>query len=312
MNTEMSTPGAHRQDNFVTLEERATDLAAATKAARHLLRRGEYLVQQEDERYLVVRGRSGRIASLALDGVFYSEIGRKEGVSGERARQIAMDFFSKDGERLRKEALRHRRLMERRGQVTAYAKQHPMASIPQITREVGHGLTSEEIMTILGEEETSRRPMRASSGRGRQFTDKECLDALRAVAGDSKTLSVKRYQDSHGGKPSPMVLIHRFGSWKDACKAAGIEPAEARRDSWVSKWDKPSGLKRWLREFFEEYGPTGTSTQYDKWSRGVPERPSLATLRNRLGPWSTLRSLLQEDDAVTDKRAEDMAAAGAR
>lgn len=122
------------------------------------------------------------------------------------------------------------------------------------------------------------------------YTDEQILTALRAAAGlVAGPLSHGRYDAlAHAvGGPSSARVIQRFGSWRRACEAAGVESGTPSRD-YDRRWDRASVTDAVAQFLADE--DDGTYAGYQSWAKGHSERPSGATVRNVLGSWNDAKA----------------------
>ena len=147
---------------------------------------------------------------------------------------------------------------------------------------------------VRGERPTGR-------SRSRPWERDELLAVLRLAAPHQEQLTVQRYTDLRTvGRvtgPTPAIFNREFGSWSAACAAAGIRSGKRLHSNYSRKWSDEE-----LLDFVIEYvsatrsGATGESLtvkgmgQWLRSLRASREAPSLATIRNRLGSWSGVRS----------------------
>lgn len=300
--TSKKVEAPERAGDTITLPEVIDDLGEATKRARPLMKKGEVLIRQGHNIWAAGSGRNAEIASRVANGETYRAIAQdypaENGagtISGERVRQIADAYMNKESRGLRKEASDRRRHANAVAAVKTYAAEHVQASIPEIVRETGRHLDADGVIEALGKDEALRRPMRASTGKSVRFTDEDCLAALRKAASDEDgkptvPVSAGRYSKIIKDGPSPQTLILRYGSWRAACEAAGVKSSASARQAgtWKKGWSDDE-LRSYVSRFFTEVGPTGTTTDYVKWAKTVEGAPSLITVRNRLGRWTSIR-----------------------
>ncbi len=89
--------------------------------------------------------------------------------------------------------------------------------------------------------------------------------------------------------PAASEVMKRFGSWLQACEAAGIPtrgriaPQRTRRT-----WSEEE-LDAILGEFFAD-GPVKSPADYQEWSAARDDAPSLQTVLGRRGRWTELRA----------------------
>lgn len=83
-------------------------------------------------------------------------------------------------------------------------------------------------------------------------------------------------------------VIQRFGTWSEACRAAGVE-VEKRTRVYRRGWSEDD-LLTWARRYLQDAGPAPSYKDFQRWLREHKGEgaPSAATMRNRLGTWVTI------------------------
>lgn len=248
---------ASRIDQTVTLGAPVTGLTEANQAAAPLLSEGEYLVQSSPTSFAVVRGRTGAIASRVVEGESYAVVARDSGISTERVRQLCAPYMTPEVRNLRK------------------------ARLDATRRETA-------VLKRAARPATTPRAVKPT------YTDEECFAALRRAAGpDGQTpVSMGAYKRANAGSAAPAdyTLVVRFGSWADACAAAGVLPGAVPQREYSTAWSDVD-LRAWVYRFFDEVGldPLPTMHGFKEWAAHQPGKaPSPITVRNRLGRWSEL------------------------
>lgn len=131
---------------------------------------------------------------------------------------------------------------------------------------------------------------RAASGRA--WSDAQILEAIRHAATYEYPITANRFEQlrSIGEISAPSVpLVHmRFGGWRPACEAAGVESGETMRDNYESKWTD-ADLLHFAGQFLAHDTSNGTFADFEKWLGRDADRPSGATVRNRLGGWNDIK-----------------------
>jgi hypothetical protein len=149
-----------------------------------------------------------------------------------------------------------------------------------------------------------RAARKASLGRARTaaktYSDSDIAAALTSVAVSlGHVPRVKEYEAfaSTCGCPSLATVVNRMGGWTNAVKAAGLThastPARTRSRRWTADacWTA-------VRRAVAELEQIPTVVMYDRHAAGRPDLPSSATLRNRLGRWSTITTQLLAEQRV--------------
>jgi Homing endonuclease associated repeat len=134
---------------------------------------------------------------------------------------------------------------------------------------------------------TSCLSCRASNARWRRFSDAELLEALRAWTREygappraadwrrAPRSSSKLWEAQFPRWPPASVLIARFGSWREATRAAGLSP---RRLRWTDEQTR-AALRAWARRH-------GRAPRAVDWSRATDEHPSTSVPVARFGSWT--------------------------
>ena len=236
----------------------------------------------------------GQMHALYERGATLGEVGAQAGISAERVSQL----FKKAGlqarskaqiDELKRQAIA-RRAHERRDvivesfrdtrNISAVAKEHELSKLA--VREI---LEAE----IPFHEYRALRRMPAP----KQYSDQELLGLLReAGAARGGVLTIAFYNDfAHGRhtadrRPWPTHQTHcnRFGSWRNALHAAGMQANEQRAGRGVT-FDADQCLQA-IKAVHQQLGKTPTAQQYARHARdSAGSLPSLSTIRNRYDSW---------------------------
>jgi hypothetical protein len=134
-----------------------------------------------------------------------------------------------------------------------------------------------------------------SGARGAQtYSERDIIVALRAVAaGLGRVPSAKEYALLARGLelPSLPTVLNRMGGWTRAVQAAGMTPLGATGAARPRRWTEEACWGA-LRRVVEELGEIPTVVSYEAHAAGRPDLPSSATVRNRLGRWSSIAAQL--------------------
>ena len=82
-----------------------------------------------------------------------------------------------------------------------------------------------------------------------------------------------------------------MGGWTNALRAAGMDPVTAPTRARKRRWTDEACWAA-LRKVVRELGEIPTVLAYERHAAGRAELPSSATLRNRLGRWSSITTQL--------------------
>lgn len=128
------------------------------------------------------------------------------------------------------------------------------------------------------------------------YTDEQILDGLQAAAEThGQPLSVTQYDAYAAGHDvvGRVRIIQRFGTWNDACLAAGLDVNAAQR-AYGKKWSTTSVLPFVAAYLGEATKPSYAG--YTAWAREAAGAPSAQTVRNLFGSWSAAtKAALGED-----------------
>ncbi|KAA1421817.1 hypothetical protein F0U44_05985 [Nocardioides humilatus] len=128
--------------------------------------------------------------------------------------------------------------------------------------------------------------------RAPEFSDAQLRAAISAAAAElGEPLTVGAYdtwQRSHDAA-SPALVIRRFGSWTQACAAAGVRTNTTRSTS--RRWTDDEVVEIVAR-YLRSPGSTGSFADYSGWAKDQEGVPSGATLRQRY-PWAEIKERAQ-------------------
>lgn len=282
---------AERTEDSILFSEQITDLAQATALAASLLGTDEHLVQSGESTALVMRGRNAMIIGRVVDGESYAAVARDFDVSGERVRQLSAAYLTPAVMPARKQRMAARRAAVKQGGIREFAATNPGMTVAEIAKATN--VSMDKAFEALGPEVAGRS---LRNTRAPEYSDEDCFTALRRAAGPDGTTAVSMgaYARANEGfsVPADYTLVVRFGSWADACAAAGVTPGARPKRDYATAWSDDE-LRSWLARFFDEVGldPLPSMPQYKAWAAIQPGNPpSAITVRNRLGRWSTLIS----------------------
>jgi hypothetical protein len=251
--------------------------------------------------------RSRHMALLREQGYTLDQIARAHGVSRERVRQLLGRLAVPDAG----EVAHARR---------SRAEQQALARVDELLvlwRAGGSaagaasalGLQAASCRRVIARHATdadrAARRARLASARTRTqtYTDGDIIRALRHVAARlDRAPGAKEYAalTRELGCPSLPTVLNRMGGWTAALQAAGLSPAGTRPRPRTRRWTADACWAA-LRQAVAELGAIPTVAGYDRHARGRDDLPSPATIRNRLGRWSTITTRLAAD-AMTPRR----------
>lgn len=255
--------------------------------------------------------RMRQMRALRERGYSLDEIALRFGVSRERVRQILRAHGAPDPE-LVADARRRRaeQLAEARvDQLLALwrAGHEPRSAASALGLQAAACRST--IARFATEVDKAARRANLSGTRGNPtYSERDIIVALRAVAaGLGRVPSAKEYALLARGLelPSLPTVLNRMGGWSRAVSAAGMTPTAAPAIARPRRWTEGACWEA-LRRVVDELDEIPTVVSYDRHAAGRPDLPSSATLRNRLGRWSSIAAQL----AAERELASHVAAAG--
>lgn len=111
---------------------------------------------------------------------------------------------------------------------------------------------------------------------------KKALKAAAEVCGEPLTIPAYRLEAPSHGWPADLTITKAFGSWGEACAAAGVTfntPKGAQRGSYGR-----GDCVKALRLCKAELGDVPSYERYSVWAR-ENRQPSGSTVRVKIGPW---------------------------
>lgn len=232
-----------------------------------------------------------------MRGSTLREIGSRYGLSYERVRQL----FHQHGlvsRNIRIDSVRrYERLVEAWEHdetiVEAYKR---LGNVGLVVKDTGLGRGQvETVLSKFTHRDTYRNRGGTPKGRFR-YSDESIKGYMRdAAAQFGQPLTIAAYNKYADGKavPTNLTIMHRFGSWREACEAAGITSNEyrARRKVFTAELCAEA-LRQCARD---QDGVIPSYMRYAKWAKGS-DGPSAPTVRNRFGSWSqALKATFPED-----------------
>lgn len=232
--------------------------------------------------------RNRAIVAMAKTGMTYEEIGSTFGVTRERVRQI-LNKAGITGSTTRgaRAAAKREALAGDRECIFEWAKQNPGLGVRDA--ETALSLKEGRVCEALGAE-VSRVFVRQKPNSCVRYSDEVIVESLRDAAIVQGSLLSKVAYDEYVavfGGPSGVLVAKRFGTWKKACQAAGLEvsslPGNLNR-----RWGQGQ-LVDVLIDYFDSVAARGTFDDYCRWSGEAVGRPSGPTVRNRFGSWTAAK-----------------------
>lgn len=247
-------------------------------------------------RSAVVEARTAWMVEKRSDGASLQQIADVVGITRQRVSQlfqgVGLTGASEARARLRDqsrlgEVLQAERL---RGLIRDVAESMPGSGVDEIAREVG---VSQSVvrrhLTRMGSKLVCDT---RHSGQKAIWSNEQLLDVLRIASTKSTPLTVAAYNALVTQKqvegPTGQVFYMRFGSWLEACEAAGVQSGERVRGNYTRAWLNVD-LEALVVEFLFSIEHDGSFGDFQSWLRERPDSPSVATVRSRLGTWNEMK-----------------------
>jgi hypothetical protein len=149
----------------------------------------------------------------------------------------------------------------------------------------------------------ARQASHARARGGPTYSDAEIVRALQAAAAILGHVPAAREYAAFASEadlPSLATVSNRMSGWSGALAAAGLRPVAASGRSLPRRWTDDACWDS-LRRAVIELGEIPTVVAYEKLAAGRGDLPSAATIRNRLGRWSSLTARLAADADPADQ-----------
>lgn len=247
--------------------------------------------------------REQRIIEMRLAGATLSSIGNEFGVSRERVRQIIEAAGGPSAAEVRA-MLAARSLAEEtaaRSETEAAFRTLLQTRGAHTAQEVAEALSLSEAEVVRFWPQDLRHLLIRPAGHANQtWTDEQILDVIRSAALYEFPLTANAYAELvRTGEirgPSLPRVYQRLGGWIAACERAGVEPGQALRPAYESRWTDAE-LLSYVREYLVDSSWPNSAHRFDEWRRqNAPEAPSFQTVRNRLGTWTNAKRLALRPD----------------
>jgi transposase len=266
------------------------------------------------------RPRGGQMAALRRQGFSLDEIAMRFGVSRERVRQILRAYGGPGRDDV--VAARRRRAEqlaeERVDELLAFWRAG--TGVRSLARELGLQTaacrrTIERYATDV--DRAARTTAMSGSRVALTYSEADIILALTAAAARlGRVPSAKEYDamTRTPNHPSLPTVLNRMGGWSNAVAAAGLLPAAGRGRVGQRRWTEEACWDA-LRRVVDEIAEIPSVHAYERVAVGRSDLPSAATIRNRLGRWSSLAARLAAQRELADQtqvRARSSAGALAR
>lgn len=232
-----------------------------------------------------VSDRDSDIYYSYLEGQTLAEIGERHGITRERVRQL-----------LEKQGVNRRSTTESATVRNRAIRSQNTEEIKSVYRQYGNladtvkackGKVPASIVKEVVSEmpESERAKYRNRPTKTRTFDDESMRSALAKAAG-SGVVTISAYREwrdtpEGAGSPSVPLLIMRYGSWKQARAAAGLDSSSASgRGKTFTDTEILVAVRRFV-DACEAAGNYPSANNYDRWAKTVGGLPTLSTVRQR-------------------------------
>jgi hypothetical protein len=224
------------------------------------------------------------------DGATLEEVGRAFGISRERVRQIFRDH------ELPVRSVKDAHALQRARQSRTYANRikdrfRDLRDVDAVAQELH--LPRSLVAEIVDGAFTVAERRKTKPAR-KKYSDEELIEFLQAASTAlGGVLSAHGYtnyargQRTPDGRPWPTHQTHalRFGSWREAVKAAGLAANPSSPIAGQAIFEEGHCIDA-LRAAARALGRAPTADEYEEFARASNGAlPSQATLRHRLGRW---------------------------
>ena len=244
--------------------------------------------------------RAQQMLELREAGATLEEIGAKFGLTRERARQILKELNAPSSSELaeRKRVAKQVREKEVLIEVERDLREHPATTVEDTALRLG--IKQSELRSLLPADIKYRFLPPPKEAQPRRWSQEEVIKAIQQAGTMEFPLSSNAYtslleQRLISGPSAPRIW-QLFGSWSAACDAAGVESFAHGNSGFGTRWSDDEMFSM-VRTYLVEETGRPTASRYDQWAREHADAPSLGTIRNRLGLWSTvLRRALELEE----------------
>jgi transcriptional regulator with XRE-family HTH domain len=258
-----------------------------------------------------------QMQSQREQGWSLDEIALRFGVSRERVRQILRAHGGPDPQDI---ADARRRRAESRAEARVdelltrwRAGEQPRSAASALGLQAAAcRSTIERFATDV--DRAARKASMAGSRRIQTYSDRDIIVALTSAATRvGRVPSAKEYAALARtlDYPSLPTILNRMGGWAHALRAAGMQPLSAPSRARKRRWTEEACWVA-LRRVADELGEIPTVLAYERHAAGRAELPSSATVRNRLGRWSSISTqLAARHELARSAQTAPVSAAGA-
>ncbi|HEY7934756.1 MAG TPA: sigma factor-like helix-turn-helix DNA-binding protein [Solirubrobacteraceae bacterium] len=229
---------------------------------------------------------------LYQQGSTLEEVGEEFGITRERVRQLFRQAGLDTRSTGETAALKHAADRLRAEEVVEVFKRTKTVTSVSAELEIPKSTVTKILYEELGLSEYREIAWRPQKKR---YADEELVDFLtQASAACSGPLSTEHYKafararHTRDGRPLPtdQTYVKRFGSWRGALLAAGLNANPPSAVAGKLRFDKQQCAQS-ISELQRTLGRAPTAEEYERHARDSQgSLPSLATIRNRFDTWN--------------------------
>lgn len=220
-----------------------------------------------------------------LEGQTLAEIGERHGITRERVRQLLEKQGVSRRSTTESATIRNRTARDTHAEYI-WACYRKYGNITDTVKACADKAPASVVKAVIAElTPMERLEHRNRSVKERVFDDAALRGALVKASDDGATTitAYREWRDSPAGdgSPSSALLIMRYGSWRKAREAAGLETStKSGRSKSFTDTDIYAAVGRFVRAC-EANGTYPSANQYESWSKAVGGLPTLSTVRQR-------------------------------
>jgi uncharacterized protein (DUF433 family) len=262
-----------------------------------------YLISPSDVKRIIKKvelsNKELQILTLLKSGISLEETGKQFNLSRERVRQIA-DKYEFNSIKERKKSKQSIALLRSATEqdISNWVKAHPGCTVEEISAiaaEFSEEVIPKEVHHLILNKSKANTWTKSKYSKDEVVTAiQQASNMLNSEKSTARSPLTRSYLDGlvRAGKlraPSSVRIMQMFGTWSEACNAAGVQSVKAPRSSYSRNWSD-SELLAQLGLFLQTSKLTSVN-EFDKWCGNDPTKPGSGTLRNQIGVWSECKNL---------------------
>jgi hypothetical protein len=246
--------------------------------------------------------RNLKILNLRKNGSTLAEIGEQFSITRERVRQIIfkcvgqdLEEFLKNSE-IEKQSIDKEIIDEKINAMISYIKCNKGIELTRLLNQFAievdffqRFIPKNVSKYVITKNETIK-------GTAKIWSNEDIVESIKSAGTYFFPLSHGDYENlvemGEIKGPSVPLIYKRFGSWTNACHAAGIETNKPVRSEYVLDYSDEEILNFLMRYFNEEH-TIGSIEDYVKWRLEQNSKvPSIGLIRNRIGNWRLVKEIV--------------------